>query len=68
MFTSRKKITLIEDGLLNQVFDYCLNPNLTERERKIGLMAKKIWKRNAILSLSLINLCLVYNLRLCIQA
>ena len=41
MFTSRKKMTLIEDGLLDQVFDYCLNPNLTERERKIGLMAKQ---------------------------
>ena len=41
MFTSRKKMTLIEDGLLDQVFDYCLNANLTERERKIGLMAKQ---------------------------
>ena len=41
MFTSRKKMTLIEDCLLDQVFDYCLNPNLTERERKIGLMAKQ---------------------------
>ncbi|MDN6013415.1 MAG: hypothetical protein L0I12_06575, partial [Lactococcus sp.] len=41
MFTSRKKMTLIEDGLLDQVFDYCLNQNLTERERKICLMSKQ---------------------------
>lgn len=41
MLTSRKKMTLIEEDLLNEVYDYCLNPNLTERERKIGLMAKQ---------------------------
>ncbi len=40
MFTSRKKMNVIELEFLNMLYDYCLDPHLTERERKIGLMAK----------------------------
>ena len=41
MFTSRKKMNVIELEFLNMLYDYCLDPHLTERERKIGLMAKQ---------------------------
>lgn len=41
MFTSRKKMNAVELEFLNMLYDYCLNPYLTERERKIGLMAKQ---------------------------
>jgi len=36
----KKKEIVDDDYVLNLVYDFVLNPKITERERKIGLMAK----------------------------
>lgn len=38
MFNQERKIK--NEDILNIIYDFVLDPNITERERKVGLMAK----------------------------
>jgi hypothetical protein len=44
MFTSRKKIKE-EQQFIELLYNFVLDSNITDRERKIGLMEKKILKK-----------------------
>ena len=45
MFTSRKKMNEEEQKFIETLYNFVLHPNITDRERKIGLMAKKDFEK-----------------------
>lgn len=54
MFTSRKKMNEEEQKFIETLYNFVLHPNITDREHKIGLMAKKDFEKGKY-PLSVIN-------------